>query len=88
MLVLLILRNTIINTIFLLITNGTGDISFRILKYLNINGSQEMKNDNSVDDNPSDNRPKNCTINVVDINQSMLDVGKIRGKKLGYEEGK
>lgn len=48
---------------------GTGDITFRYLNYLN-----NLKN------------PKNVKsyVTVSDINQNMLDVGKLRAKKLGF----
>ncbi|KAK0183107.1 hypothetical protein PV327_001177 [Microctonus hyperodae] len=49
--------------------SGTGDITFRYLNYLN-----KLKNPKGL---------KSC-VTVSDINKNMLDVGKIRAKKLGY----
>ncbi|XP_034952199.1 2-methoxy-6-polyprenyl-1,4-benzoquinol methylase, mitochondrial [Chelonus insularis] len=48
---------------------GTGDITFRYLNYLN-----KLKNPKKLQ----------SSVTVVDINQNMLDVGKIRAEKLGY----
>ncbi|XP_015176359.1 PREDICTED: 2-methoxy-6-polyprenyl-1,4-benzoquinol methylase, mitochondrial [Polistes dominula] len=48
---------------------GTGDITFRYLDYLN-----NTKNINNVE----------SSVMVTDINENMLDVGKIRAERLGY----
>lgn len=48
---------------------GTGDISFRYLNYL-----KNMKNPKNL----------NSHVTVSDINNNMLDVGKIRAERLGY----
>lgn len=50
---------------------GTGDIAFRYLKYL------ENLPRNSIDE-------KISHVTISDINQHMLDVGKIRAEKLGH----
>lgn len=54
---------------------GTGDIAFRYLKYL------ENNSRNSVDE-------KISHVTISDINQHMLDVGKIRAEKLGHNSSK
>lgn len=51
-----------------------GDIAFRYLKYLN-----------NLSHNGDDTHRSHVTIS--DINQNMLDVGKIRAKKLGFIDG-
>ncbi|KAG4065509.1 hypothetical protein HA402_013279 [Bradysia odoriphaga] len=51
---------------------GTGDIAFRYLKYLNNSPRQ--------DDVQSH-------VTISDINQNMLDVGRIRAEKLGFVNG-
>ncbi|CAB3222268.1 unnamed protein product [Arctia plantaginis] len=48
---------------------GTGDIAFRYIKYL--------QNLNATDAGRS-------SVTICDINQHMLDVGKVRAKRLGY----
>ncbi|KAF7987276.1 hypothetical protein HCN44_003038 [Aphidius gifuensis] len=48
---------------------GTGDISFRYLNYLN-----NIKNIKNIKSH----------VTVSDINENMLDVGKIRAERLGY----
>lgn len=48
---------------------GTGDISFRYLNYLN-----NVKNIKNIKSH----------VTVSDINENMLDVGKIRAERLGY----
>lgn len=50
---------------------GTGDIAFRYLKYLE-----------NIPRNPMDEKTSHVTIS--DINEHMLDVGKIRAEKLGH----
>lgn len=52
---------------------GTGDISFRVLKYL--------KNQSSA-------HGKESHVTVADINQHMLDVGKKRAENLGLTSEK
>ncbi|EDV29129.1 uncharacterized protein TRIADDRAFT_20328 [Trichoplax adhaerens] len=47
-------------------------------------GKVNQRVKNSMDKNTQENIP-NCAISVIDINQSMLDVGKTRGKELGYQ---
>ncbi|KAJ0173374.1 hypothetical protein K1T71_011550 [Dendrolimus kikuchii] len=51
---------------------GTGDITFRYIKYLQNLG-------------PAPDGARS-SVTVCDINQAMLDVGKTRAKKLGYTE--
>lgn len=56
------------------VAGGTGDIAFRFLKYLN--NSERSDTQKKVLGN----------VTVCDINQAMLDVGKLRAEKLGLRE--
>ena len=54
---------------------GTGDIAFRYLKYLK--NQPKMIEENII-----------SQVTISDINQNMLDVGKVRAERLGYVQEK
>ena len=54
------------------VAGGTGDITFRFLDYKNQKGDLNL----------------NASSTVVDINPSMLQVGRSRAEKLGYGNGR
>lgn len=55
------------------VAGGTGDIAFRYINYIN-------KLSNSCD-----SLPPTSSVTIFDINQHMLDVGKKRASRLGFE---
>lgn len=59
------------------VAGGTGDISFRFLDYV---GKDRLK---AVDEETEDG----ASVVVYDINGSMLQVGEVRAKNLGYTRG-
>ncbi|XP_046385039.1 2-methoxy-6-polyprenyl-1,4-benzoquinol methylase, mitochondrial [Ischnura elegans] len=63
------------------VAGGTGDISFRFLRYLQVIGQQKLTSQDLKSSQECDDDQK---VTVCDINEAMLAVGKKRAEKLGY----